>query len=285
RKAHGEGRPLQDSFLAPTTGPVTATAHLANARLTIQGRIGETPFLRQLATPGLQPGRWSVQATSEQNQVRLTLGPPDRPPLGARILSFRGQIEQPTAQPLATGHVALTAILAMEAEWLDNQGRRRVTDWQIELKHLLHVPEATPGELLGINLGLQELTWAPDRPIWALLRAELAHYRPSFLPVSSGRAVTGWAPAPVLTGHTVADFAWTEPDHPRSAAQVQLIEIPFDRPLARLIALDLRPGALDLLLGLKGGGLHLLTVPSSWRSPPLTLTVFARHGSIQLQGQ
>lgn len=283
RRAQGEGRLLLESFVAPIRGAVSATATLANERLTIRGRIGETPFLRQLAAPGLQPGRWSVQAASDQNRVHLTLGPPDRPPLGARILSFRGQVEQPTAQSLVTGHVAITASLTMEAEWLDKQGRRRVTDWQIPVRHLLRVRDATPGELLGIRLNLQELKWAPDRPAWALIRAEIAHYRTSFLPTSGDPERPGWAPVPVLSHQTEADFAWTEVEQGRPSAPVQPFSIPFDRPVSRLIALELRPGALDLLLGLKGGGLHLLTLPSPWGRPPAALTLLANQGQIQIQ--
>lgn len=280
RRQQGESRLLQDCFPAPIAGPVSATAHLANERLTIRGRVGQIPFLRQLAAPDLQPGRWALQARIDRGQVRLTLGPPDRPPLGARILSFRGCLEQPSAQTLATGHVSITATLAMEAEWLDKQGRRRVTDWQIQLRHLLRVIDATPGELLGIRLELLELKWAPDCPVWALLRAEIAHYRPSFFPIEGGSA-----PVPVMTHQSVVDFAWTEAERPGADPETRRSLIPFDRPIARLIALELRQGALDLIVGLKGGGLHLLTVESPWRRSPPTLTAFALPGQIRLEGR
>lgn len=279
RRPCGEGRLLQDCFPAPAAGPVSATAHLANERLTIRGRVGQIPFLRQLAAPDLQPGRWSVLARPERGQVHLTLVPPDRPPLGARILSFRGCIEQPCAQTLTTGHVSVTAILAMEAEWLDKQGRRRVTDWQIQVRHLLRVIDATPGELLGIRVELLELKWAPDCPVWALLRAEIAHYRPSFFPMEGGQ---GWAPVPVMTHQSVVDFAWTEAEPLGPRGETNQRVIPFDRPITRLVALEVRQGALDLILGLKGGGLHLLTMESPWRRPPPSLTALALPGQIRL---
>jgi hypothetical protein len=291
RRREGEGRPLVERFTAPVSGPVKAVANLGNDRLTIRGRIGTVPFLRSLAAPGLLAGRWSVQAGEEGRQIRLALGPPNRPPIGARVFVCRGQIEQPTAQVLATGHIAISADLGMEAEWLDNQGRRRVTDWTIPVRHLLSLPEASPSEILGVNLLLEDLRWAPDGPAWALLRAQIARYRPTFLPVNRWHSVQteaappsmGYTPAPVLVGYIETSFSWTEDSQPLATVPVEPFEVAFGRPVSRLLALDSRPGALDLLLGLKGGGLHLLTVPTSWTSAPRSLTALAFSDRLRFQ--